>query len=379
MSKREIVVLSAFHDYRTAKRASIQQVADGLARAGCNVSFVSARFSGLSKYTGDSRLFLRHKANQIETVNGVRCFLWHTPVHPFQSGNPFLKAIMGPAYILYSEWPSKTFDEICGHADSVIVESGVAAIYLRRLRRINSKARIVYYAADQLDTIGAHSFVHRRLRSDSALVTHFSLRSSKMVDHFRWADGRLFRAEFGIEESDYVNAGPSPYPAGATTAVSVGSMLFDQGFFQIAAKLFPDVQFHVIGCGTNFEAPANVRVHPEMKFKDTLPYLKHATLGIAPYRPAPGVEYLAESSLKLAQYEYFGLPALCPMFAVGKSTSRFGYQPGDSRSIHAAATAALAAAGTIAPRKFLSWTEVALRVLDPERYPGTSLNSRRMS
>lgn len=379
MSKREIVVLSAFHDYRTAKRASIQQVADGLARAGCNVAFVSARFSGLSKYTEDSRLFLWHKANQIETVNGVQCFLWHTPLHPFQSGNPFLKAIMAPAYFLYSEWPSKTFDEICGSADTVIVESGVAAIYLRRLRRINSKARIVYYAADQLDTIGAHSFVHRRLKSDSALVTHFSLRSSKMVDHFRWADGRLFRAEFGIEESDYMNAGPSPYPAGTITAVSVGSMLFDQSLFQIAAKVFPHVQFHVIGCGANFEAPANVHVHPEMKFKDTLPYIKHATMGIAPYRPAPGVEYLAESSLKLAQYEYFGLPALCPTFAVGKSTSRFGYQPGDSRSIQAAATAALGAAGTIVPRKFLSWTEVALRVLDPERYPGTSLNSRQIS
>jgi 2-beta-glucuronyltransferase len=195
-----------------------------------------------------------------------------------------------------------------------------------------------------------------------------------MTDHFRWAEGRLFRAEFGIEESEYTDVGPSPYTAGSKTAVSVGSMLFDPTFFTVAGNLFPSVQFHVIGCGATFEAPPNVRIYPEMKFKDTLAYIKHATLGIAPYRSAPGAEYLAESSLKLAQYEYFGLPAACPTFAVGRVTSRFGYQPGNEDSIKAATIAALAAAGTVKPRKFLSWTEVALRVLDPERYPGTSLN-----
>ncbi|HEY7231039.1 MAG TPA: hypothetical protein VH558_11770 [Pseudolabrys sp.] len=284
---------------------------------------------------------------------------------------------MRAGYVLYSSWPSKTFDEICGSADAIIIESSVAAIYLRRLRRINSDAKIIYYATDQLDTIGAHPFVHQRLEGDSALVTHFSLRSSTMIDHFRWAEGRLYRAEFGIDESQYADIGASPYVAGKKTAVSVGSMLFDRTFFTIAGKVFPHVEFHVIGCGTKFEAPPNVRIYPEMKFKDTLPYIKHATVGIAAYRSAPGAEYLAESSLKLAQYEYFGLPALCPTFAVGQTASRFGYQPGNEESIKAAMNAALAAAKTVKPRKFLNWTEVALRVLDPERYPDTSLNGRR--
>jgi 2-beta-glucuronyltransferase len=372
--KRRLVLLSACHDYRTAKRASIHHIADGLIRAGCDVSFVSTRFSFLSKWTDDSRISLSHKANLVETVNGVRCFLWRTPLHPFHSDNLILDATMRAAYVLYSNWPSETFDEMCSNADAIVIESSVAAIYLRRLRRINSEAKIIYYATDQLDTIGAHPFVQQRLEDDSALVTHFSLRSSTMIDHFRWAEGRLFRAEFGVDEGQYSNVGPSPYVPGRKTLISVGSMLFDETFFAIAGKLFPDVQFHVIGCGTTFQGPPNVRVYPEMKFKDTLAYIKHAAVGIAPYRSAPGAEYLAESSLKLAQYEYFGLPALCPTFAVGRAPSRFGYEPGNEESIRAAVVAALAAAGAVKPRKFLSWTEVALRVLDPERYPETSLN-----
>jgi 2-beta-glucuronyltransferase len=195
-----------------------------------------------------------------------------------------------------------------------------------------------------------------------------------MAPDFQWAKSKMYRAEFGIEPGDFANVGPSPYTPGRPTAVSVGSMLFDPSFFQHAAAKFPEVDFHIIGCGTTFDAPANVHIHPEMKFVDTLPYVKHATIGIAPYRPAPGVEYLAESSLKLAQYQYFALPAVCPDFAVGGIAGRFGYEPGDPSSIQGSVRDALKAVGHIDPRSFLTWKEVADRVIRPEDYPETSLN-----
>ncbi|RYF02448.1 MAG: hypothetical protein EOO77_32635 [Oxalobacteraceae bacterium] len=244
---------------------------------------------------------------------------------------------------------------------------------MRRIKRINPSVRIIYYATDRLDTVGAHPFIRERLEMDAALVNHVCLRSPRMVDDFRWAKGKLFRAEFGIEAKDFANVGPSPYSPDRRTAVSVGSMLFDPTYFQVAAQQFPDVDFHVIGCGTAFQAPANVHIHAEMKFIDTLPYVKHATVGIAPYRPAPGVEYLADSSLKMAQYEYFALPAICPTFAVGDIGSRFGYSPGNAVSISNATAAALAAAGTVTPRTFLTWREVAGRVISPEQYSGVKL------
>lgn len=370
---RNIVFLSAYHDYRTAKRASIQQVADGLVALGHNVSFVSTRFSRLSKITGDSRLFLWDKANRIETVNGIHCYLWRTQLHPFQSGNRLLNNVMARLYPLYAEIPDRQFDAIFRAADDVVLEASVAAILMRRIKRINPAVRIIYYATDRLDTVGAHPFIRQRLEADAALVDHVCLRSPRMAPDFQWAMGKLYRAEFGIEPRDFADIGPSPYLPGRKTAVSVGSMLFDADFFQRAAARFPDVDFHVIGCGTTFEAPANVHIHAEMKFVDTLPYVKHATVGIAPYLPAPGVEYLADSSLKMAQYEYFALPAVCPTFAVGETPSRFGYTSGNTESIAAAMTAALATEGKIASRNFLTWREVAERVIDPQAYPNTRI------
>ena len=366
---RRAVIISAFHDYRTAKRASIHQVADGMARAGWEVSFVSTRFSHLSRLTGDSRLFLWGRANRLETVNGIDCLLWRTALHPFRSGRAALNRLMDSYYPRFAELQNPAFDQLIREADSVIVESSAAVIYLRRIRRLNPSARIIYYAADRLDTVGAHPFIQRRLEEDHRLIDHFSLRSAQMKDDFPWARDRLTKIGFGIDAEDYRSIGPSPYRPGEMAAVSVGSMLFDPTVFQLAAADFPLLQFHVIGCGTSFEAPSNVHIHAELPFEQTLPYVKHASIGIAPYRPAERPEYLADSSLKLAQFEHFGLPSVCPFFAVGSSESRIGYTPGDAASIRSAIAAAVSRSGHIQPRTFPSWTEVALQVLEPERYP----------
>ena len=363
--KSQVLLISAFHDYRTAKRASIHQVADALVAAGYGVSFVSTRFSSISSRTGDSRVPLARVSNRVQVVNEVRCLLWRTALHPFSSGNDAVDWLMGHLYPIYADLPSAPFDALVRQADYIIVESSAAAIYLRRLRRLNPTAKLIYYAADRLDTVGAHPFIHRRLVSDQALIDHFSLRASQMKEDFTWATGPLFKAGFGIDEAEYANVGPSPYPTGRRTAVSIGSMLFDPSVFQRAAPHFPDVEFHVIGCGMKFEAPPNVTIHPEMPFSRTLPYVKHASIGIAAYLPAKGCDYLSESSLKLAQFQYFALPAVCPSFAVGSVAERIGYTPGDDASIRRSVSRALALAGTVKPHRFPSWQEVALDVIEP--------------
>lgn len=366
-ARERVVIVSAFQDYRSRKRASIQQVTDGLVNAGYDVSFVSTRFSHLSRRTGDSRLFLSDRANRLELVNGVRCYLWRTVLHPFGSKISFINAMMTPAFRLYAGFPNRTFDGLIKEADYVVVESGVAVIYLQRIRKLNPSAKIIYYAADRLDTVGAHPYVQRQLDNNAHVIDHVCLRSSAMKDGFAWADGRMYKAEFGINRDEFENITVNPY-ATPLNAVSVGSMLFDPGYFISVAEHFPEVTFHVIGCGVEFPAPGNVIVYPEMKFQDTLPYLKHATIGIAPYRAGVGVEYLAESSLKLAQYEYLGLPAVCSNFAAGNRPSRFGYDTGNVASMLEATRNALSAVGSTDKREFPTWEEVGLRLLEPERY-----------
>jgi 2-beta-glucuronyltransferase len=192
-----------------------------------------------------------------------------------------------------------------------------------------------------------------------------------MAASFRWAGGRLFFVPQGIRKEDYAAAGANPY-AGGRNAVSVGSMLFDPEFFAHAAARFPDVKFHVIGAGMQFSAPGNVVQYPEMPFRATLPYVRYANLGIAPYRPAPDCEYISDTSMKLLQYEYCGLPAVCPAFAAGDNPNRFGYAPGDPQSIAAAVEAALAHR-QLAPRRFLGWEDIARRLLNPRGFADTAL------
>lgn len=369
-----VVLISGYHDYRTSKRASIHQIADAFVRRGFDVSFISTRFSRLSRYKSDSRSFLWDKANRIETVNHIACLLWRTSLHPFRTGVAPFDALIDKLFPAYANLPNKLFDQLVGSADSIILEAGVPTIYLRRIHRLNPAAKIICYCTDRPDVVGSHPFVRRRLIEDQHLVDHFILRSPAMADYFAFAPGRLYRTGFGIDPQTFENIGPSPYPAGSQTAVSVGSMLFDETFFDLAAPAFPNLQFQVIGSGAELKAASNLRHYQEMPFADTLPFVKHASIGLAPYRWTPGAEYLADSSLKLAQFEYFGIPAVCPHFAVGTCPSRIGYEPGNKQSIRDAVAAALALVGKIEPRSFPDWSEVAMRVLEPQRYADTSLD-----
>jgi len=114
-------------------------------------------------------------------------------------------------------------------------------------------------------------------------IDYICLLAAKMASNFAWAGNKRFLVPLGIHPPDFEEIGPSPYSA-QLNAVSVGSMLFDPGFFLYAAAEFPHIEFHIIGCGTTFAAPNNVHIYSEMPFKDTLPFVKHASFGIAAYK-----------------------------------------------------------------------------------------------
>ena len=371
----KIVVISSVHDYRMARRGSIQALADALVRLGHEVTFVSIRFSWLSLLRGDSRSSLWHRANRLEMHNGMRCYLWRTALHPFNTSSTLVNALLTPAFALYGRSVNRTFDEEVRSASFIVVESGIGVMLLRRLRKLNPSATIIYRASDTLNAIGNHPAVEAELRRCVRLVNHVCLLAPKMAPDFVWAADKAFVVPLGVHHQDFEGVGPNPYTA-PLNAVSVGGMLFDEGFFFHAASRFPNVHFHVIGSGRQFAVPENVHLYPEMPFKETLPFIKHATFGVAPYRSSEGVEYLSESSLKLMQYEYFGKPAVCPHFAAGASPLRFGYEPADPDSIAAAVGGALAKDGqTVRRRRFLSWDEAARRLLDPGAYVDTRLPS----
>jgi 2-beta-glucuronyltransferase len=152
-------------------------------------------------------------------------------------------------------------------------------------------------------------------------------------------------------------------------------MLFDPQFFILAGKRFPHIHFHIIGsCQPRHpEYGENISVYGEMPFDKTLPYIKHATLGIAPYASVNLPAYLRDTSLKLTQYEFFGLPAICPHFIAADYPTRFGYDIGDENSIAQAISRALNPAQPLTKRTVLDWAQVTERMLAPKKFSDTEV------
>jgi 2-beta-glucuronyltransferase len=369
--RRRAVIVSE-HDYRTARRANMHPIADALVRLGWEVAFVSVRFSPLSRIKRDSRAFLWKRANKREAHNGVGCYLWKTPFHPVHTRIPAIDRRSAALYRLYARLPSRDLDDILRGATAVIVESGLGAMLIDRIRTHSPDAIVSYLASDELATVGVHPFVQQSLESAVDKIDHVCLPSPRMAQGFAWAKDRLFHVPHGLDVDDFAHEGESPYVA-LLNAVSIGSMLFDPQVIIHAAQAHPDMQFHVIGCGMRFDAPANVRIYDEMPFKETIAYIRHASVGIAPYRRAPGCDYLCDTSMKLMQYEYLGIPAVCPDFAGGERANRFGYMPGDYGSI-AQAFADAKACGRVAARRFPSWDDVAQRLVNPRAFADTALS-----
>lgn len=370
------LVISA-HDYRSRRKAGIHFVAAELEKRG-KTRFFSCQYSLLSQLKSDPRASLAALANQKMVHENVECYLWKTWIHPFNVRTSSLRPIEAFLFRRYVRKPSRVLVDWVAEADVIFFESGIAPVFFDLVAQLNPRARTIYIASDDLATINAAAYVKATFDRVAPQMSAICLKSRFMSDGMPQSSNQ-YVIPHGFDFSVAEHADPSPYLTGehaayAMHAVSIGSMLFDPEFFVTASKRFPDVAFHIIGSGTKPHPGygENVRVYDEMPHHLTLPYIKHASIGIAPYRSANLPPYLADTSLKLMQYDFFSLPAVCPQSIVGDYASRFGYEPGNSDSIAAAISAALAAP-RISARTPLHWSQVVERMLNPMHFDDTRL------
>ena len=359
------------HDYRSRRKANVHFIARELAQHG-TTRFFSSAFSLLSHLTQDQRLPLWSRANSVEHLDGVETYLWRTLAHPCRAPR-LLHGAMDRYFRSYVERAPATLRAWIADSDMVLLESGGPEIFFDLVRRHNPTCRIGYIGSDSLETIGSARYVAAELQRVAPLFDAVYLPSKLLAPAFP-PGCRLRFVPHGVDAGMLQASGASPYK-GKVNLVSVGNMLFDPGFFEAAAPAFPDVNFHVIGGGKGARklAAPNIAVYPETSFKDTLPYLKHADAGVAPYAGSKAPAYLRHTSMKLMQYGHLGLPAICPAALAGECRGRFGYVPGNPGSIAEAVRGALSL-GRMDGLDFLSWAEVTQRIVAPEDFPDTALS-----
>jgi 2-beta-glucuronyltransferase len=356
------------HDYRTRRKANVHFIARELAQLG-TTRFFSSSFSWLSHLTHDQRLPLWHDANSVGRLDGVETYLWRTLTHPC-AVPPLLQGVMDLYFKRYIRDAPATLRQWISEADVVFVESGGPEIFFDLVRTANPNCKIIYICSDTLETIGASAFVRSVFRRIASDFDGVRVPSRLMASAFPPAS-KLHYVPHGFDADELQTESGSPYRDGPNV-VSVGNMLFDPFVFEVAAKAFPNVRFHVIGGGRTAArlAAPNITIYGEMPFKDTLRYLKHADAGVAPYLAGQAAPYLTDTSMKLVQYSHFGLPAICPTLVAGRHTHRFGYDRDTPGSIAGALRNALGH-GRFPGSTFLSWPEVVQRLLSPDDFPDT--------
>jgi len=303
--------------------------------------------------------------------NDVECYLWKNLIHPFNTRRRWLYPLEVGLHLWYSQGLNQVLRDWIKDATVIIIESGIAPIFFDLIKRLNPRAKVIYRASDSQDTINVANYVKRTFKRIAADINAISLPSRALAETIPSHKNLVF-VPHGIDHRLAEHQQPTPYSEGLH-AVSVGSMLFDPQFFVIASQHFPQVQFHIIGCGhpSHPDYGDNVRVYGEMPFEETLRYIRHAHFGIAPYASDNLPAYLKDTSMKLIQYDFFGLPAVCPKFVSADYSSRFGYHIGEANSIIEAINLALKVPRPMASQQHLSWSEVTDRMLTPEHYSDT--------
>jgi len=363
-------LLISRHDYRSKRKANVHFIAREFSLIG-QTRFFSSWFSLLSRVTKDQRLPLWNRANRVELVNGVETFLWKTLLHPSKVP-AFLQPVMDSWFKAYVSHAPDTLHKWIAESNSIFLESGGPEIFFDLVKQINPDAKVIYICSDALGAIGCSNYVTRQLARIAPMLDGIRVPSKILASEFP-VRGKVYFVPHGMDQDSFNTAGPSPYDGGINI-VSVGDMLFDPGFFTLAAEAFPNINFHVIGGGEKSKtlAGSNIIVYGEMPFKDTLPYLKYAAAGVAPYMGDKVQPYLADTSMKLMQYGCLGLPAICPTIVAGDHVGRFGYIPGDRGSIKTAIESALLN-GCFKGKQVTSWAGVAERLLSREAFPDTKL------
>ncbi|CAN5185025.1 hypothetical protein BH10PSE12_BH10PSE12_21180 [soil metagenome] len=365
MKKIAILTSHVFlHGYR---KASIHFVAQNWAELGHEVSFITIGHSWLT-YAKDKPRYLalaEHQSNRFEIVHPhLHAGAYLPPLHAFSSHNAVLNRINKWAFPLYGGHFPRFARQSLSEADLVVIESGTALCFFDLARRLNPRARLLYFCRDLLHSVGAAPALEE---IEARAIPRFDLicvPSRQLADRLP-AGGRINFIPQGVDAGLFDRTYLSPYPRGSINAVSVGDMLFDQAAVAAMADAAPEIMFHVFGVTWKGEHKPNVKLYGECDFESIVPYICHANIGLAPYRLTEGELYLSESSLKLPQYSYCRLPILLPDIIPYARSNAIRYRLDGETDWRGKIDAALAMPRSDRLRDgILTWHDVAMQTLE---------------
>lgn len=362
---KNVLFVTGQHFADAPRKVDLHFLADALNADGGRADFLSLRLSLASRFSDDGRwAYARSRTvnRWVKLGEGRDEFIWVTLIHPFATRSAGINRLSGLFFRHYGHLlPQAVRARLPGYSH-ILIESGIAVLVAPLIRRLAPQARLIYHAADQLETIGAHPCFREVWEASRHQYDAMHILAEAQRADMPEEVPVLFLPH-GIATDVFDAATQSPY-GGGRNAVSVGDMLFDEQVLAVLAEGNPDWTFHLFGRKARLGRPfANVVTHGEVPFSEIAAYIRHADIGIAPYRNAEGADYLSQSSLKMIQYTYCRLPIVAPAFAAAGRPHVLAYDPGNATS----ALEAFAAAGafdraSIDTSRALSWRDTAAQL-----------------
>jgi 2-beta-glucuronyltransferase len=365
--RRKIVILTShvfLHGYR---KASVHFVASRWAEQEHDVHFLTIGHSWLTLFKDRPRFraLSRRQANRFETVAAnLQAGAYLPPLHAFSSGNRVLNMANEMLFRLYGNYLPIFARGVLAAADLVLIESGSALAFFNYVKKLNPKARTLYFCRDLLRSVGAAPVLQKM---QTVAIAQFDTVCvpSERLGALLPPGGRVRVIPQGVDAALFDREQPSPYAPGSRNAVSIGNMLFDEAAIAAMATAAPEINFHIFGAGWRGSSQPNITIYGERDFEGIVPYLQHADFGIASYRLTAEEIYLAESSLKLAQYSYNGLPILLPDLIPFTRSNAIAYSLDGEIAWREKIDAALAMRRSPSFRNgILTWDDVARQTLN---------------
>jgi len=327
------VILISGHYLRSKRQAGFHHLARAYWRLGWDVTFVTAPISLLSRLRGDFRFEypVAAEANRPIRVNErLTSFVLMTTLHPINLRSSLINAIARPLLGRYAKTNLGPLADFLGRSDLVVFESSAALLLVDRVRLLAPRARLVYRVSDDLRTLGLHPLV---LDAEQRVLATFDLVStpSRFIYDALAGRGRVELQGHAIDKQVFDQPCESPY-RGGPNAIHVGiARGFNYESLATAARVAPDMTFHIIGPEPRRATSENVVFYGELPFEATVPFLKHADIGLDFIARREGVESFTDS-LKIIQYSYCLLPILRPSYLHSDRPNACYYEPGDERS-----------------------------------------------
>src|ERR1043165_3463355 len=305
------VVLVTNHYLNADRKAGFHWLAEAFWRAGWHVTFFTESISWLS-YLGKNercRYPLRREQHRLHYVRDrLASYVWLTPFHPIHLRSSFLNRLARPVFKQYARFPLGEAEPQIARADLFIFDSDHGLFLFDRFKALNPRARYVYRVSDDIHAMGHH---HMLPEQEARIIGRFDLVSAPagfVREHYpTLANLELHR--HGLQKELFDRLDQNPYATPKPNVLFVGKHGFDTDFLMRALRLFPDWSFHVFGNVGPLPRSANLTCHGERPFRELIPYLQHADIGLQCVQHRPGAETLTDR-LKMFQYTSCRLPIL---------------------------------------------------------------------